>query len=146
MVTWVRFRERSSGRECYFWNTHFDHEVEAARQKGAELIRQQVEALKTDLPLVLTGDFNCAGGNSRAYDILVREGKFTDTWSIAQTKINETLNSFHGFQTPRTNGMRIDWVLARGAATVDKTEIVNFSEAGQYPSDHFPVAAWLTLP
>lgn len=146
MVTWVRFRERSSGREFYFWNTHLDHEVEAARRKSAELIRQRVEALKTDLPIVLTGDFNCAAGRSRAHDMLVKEGGFTDTWNAARTRVNESLNSFHGFQTPKTNGVRIDWVLVRGAAKVDQTEIVNFSEAGQYPSDHFPVAAWLTLP
>lgn len=146
MVTWVRFRERSSGREFYFWNTHFDHEVEAARQKGAALIRERVEALKSDLPIVLTGDFNCAAGRSQAFDTLVKEGGFTDTWSAARMRVNEPLNSFHGYQTPKTNGVRIDWVLVRGAATVDKTEVVNFSKDGQYPSDHFPVAAWLSLP
>jgi len=143
MVTWVRFRERRTGREFYFWNTHLDHEVEAARQKGAALVRERVAALKTDLPIVLTGDFNCAGGRSHAYDTLVKEGGFTDTWTIAKSRVNEALNSFNGFQTPKTNSVRIDWVLVRGAATVDKTEVVNFSQAGQYPSDHFPVAAWL---
>ena len=146
MVTWVRFRERSSGREFYFWNTHLDHEVEGARQKSAALIRQRVEALKTDLPVVLTGDFNCAGGHSRAYEILVKESGFADTWSMARSRTNEALNSFHGFQTPKTNSVRIDWVLVRGTATVEKSEVVTFSEKGQTPSDHFPVATWLTLP
>jgi len=32
-----------------------------------------------------------------------------------------------------------------GALSVEKTEIVTFAENGQAPSDHFPVAAWLTL-
>lgn len=145
MVTWVRFRERKSGREFYFWNTHLDHEVEQARQKSAALIRQRAEALGTELPVVLTGDFNCAAGRSRAYDILVGEGGFTDSWNIARLRTNEQLNTFHGFLTPRTGGVRIDWVLVRGPATVDKTEIVTFSENGQHPSDHFPVAAWLTF-
>ena len=146
MVTWVRFRERSSGREFYFWNTHLDHEVEAARQKSAALIRERVGAVKTDLPVVLTGDFNCAAGRSRAYDMLVRDGGFTDTWMSAKARGNESFNSFHGFQEPKQNGVRIDWILTRSAATVDKAEIVTFSKDGQHPSDHFPVAAWLSFP
>ncbi len=146
MVTWVRFRERASGREFFLWNTHFDHEIEAARQKSAALVRERVEALKTDLPVLLTGDFNCAGGNSRAYDILVKDGGFTDTWTAAKARVNESWNSFTGFKPPRQEGVRIDWILARGPVTAERTEIVTFAKDGQYPSDHFPVAAWLALP
>lgn len=143
MVTWVRFRERGGGREFYFWNTHLDHEVEAARQKGAQLIRQRIAALKTKLPVVLTGDFNAVAGRSRAYDILVKDGGFTDTWGAARQRVNESFNTFHGFREPRRDAVRIDWILTRGPVTVAKAEIVTFSASGQYPSDHFPVAVWL---
>ena len=34
MVTWVRFRELEGAQEFYFLNTHFDHQVQAARQKS----------------------------------------------------------------------------------------------------------------
>ena len=34
MVTWVRFKDRADGREFYFWNTHLDHQIQAAREKG----------------------------------------------------------------------------------------------------------------
>jgi len=146
MVTWVRFRERSSGREFFFWNTHFDHEAERARQKSAHLIRERIDDLKTDLPVILTGDFNCTGGRSVAYTTLVKEGGFTDTWTAAKTHVNESWNSFHGFETPQQKGVRIDWILTRSPATVPKSEIVTFSKNGQYPSDHFPVVAWLSFP
>ncbi len=145
MVTWVRFRDKRTGREFYFWNTHLDNDVELARQKGAELIRQRVAALKTELPVVLTGDFNCADGDSRAWDILVKEGGFTDTWPLTHEHVNEHLNSFHGYRKPQENSVRIDWILVRGAVQVTKEEVYNFSEPGQFPSDHFPVVAWLTL-
>ncbi len=145
MVTWVRFRDRRSGPEFYFWNTHLDNDVELARQKSAELIRRRMETIKTNLPLVLTGDFNCAGGNSRAWEILVKEGGLTDTWPLARERVNERLNSFNGFEPPKEQGVRIDWILVRGAATVDKEEVCNYSEHGRFPSDHFPVVAWLTL-
>ncbi len=145
MVTWVRFRERVTGREFYFWNTHLDHEIEIARQKAALLIVERIRRLQTDLPVLLVGDFNAAAGNSRTYEILVHDGGFADTWSDAAARRNEKLNTFHGYREPVEGGLRIDWILARGAVTVDRTEIVNHSENGQFPSDHFPVAAWVSL-
>ncbi len=145
MVTWVRFRERRTGREFYFWNTHLDNDVEMARQKGAALIVERVRQLKTDLPLLLVGDFNAVAGGSRPYDMLVGEGGFTDLWRLAGERVNEKLNTFHGYNQPLEGRERIDWILARGALTVRKAEIVTYSEKGQSPSDHYPVAVWLSL-
>jgi len=145
MVTWVRFRERTSGREFYFWNTHLDNAIELARQKGAALIVERVNQLKTDLPIILTGDFNSAAGASKAYEILVQNGGFADTWQLARERENEKTSTFHGFRKPVEQGERIDWILTRGSVTVDRTSIVTYSENGQAPSDHFPVAAWLIL-
>ncbi|MBZ5497424.1 MAG: endonuclease/exonuclease/phosphatase family protein [Acidobacteriia bacterium] len=145
MVTWVRFRERSTGREFYFWNTHLDNDIELARQKGAALIVERVDQLRTDLPVLLTGDFNSAAGSSKPYEILVKDGGFADTWSLAREHVNEKLNTFNGFKPPVEGGSRIDWILVRGAVAVEKIEIVTYSENGQTPSDHFPVVAWLTL-
>jgi len=145
MVTWVRFRDRQSRGEFYFWNTHLDHAIQVAREKGAALIRERVDALKTTLPVLLVGDFNATAGANLAYDILVNAKGFTDTWPVAATRRNEGINTFHGFQGPRPGGERIDWILARGPVTADATEIVTFQQDGQYPSDHFPVVAWLRL-
>lgn len=146
MVTWVHFRERSSHREFHLWNTHLDHEVQLAREKGAELIGKRISALSSAVPLILTGDFNCAAGASRPYEILTREAGLTDTWINAKTRVNEDYNSFQGFRDPEKKRIRIDWILTRGTVQVDKTEIVTCSQDGQFPSDHFPVAAWLKLP
>jgi len=145
MVTWVRFRERRTGREFYFWNTHLDNDVELARQKGAALIVERADQLKTSLPLLLTGDFNAAAGSSASYDILVKNGGFADTWQPARERNNEKLNTFHGFKAPVEAGVRIDWILARGPVAVEKVEIVTCADNGQFPSDHFPVMATLML-
>lgn len=145
MVTWVRFKDRKDGIEFYFWNTHLDHAVQPAREKGAALIRERVAALKTKLPVLLVGDFNAEAGTNPAYHTLVGEGAFTDTWFQAKERRNEQMNSFNGFAQPKQAGVRIDWILGRGVAEVSATEIVTYAEAGQFPSDHFPVVAWLTL-
>lgn len=145
MVTWVRFRDRSTGREFYLWNTHFDHEVELARQKSAELIRSRIELLDPKVPLILLGDFNCAAGHSAAYDILTKRSNLTDTWTLAAKRENETLNSFHDYKPARAESTRIDWILARPPVKVARAAIVTYHEGTQYPSDHFPVAADLQL-
>ena len=145
MVTWVRFRERSTGREFLFWNTHFDHEVEPARQKAAALIRERIAAIDAATPLLLVGDFNCAAGNSVAFDTLTRDAALLDTWTAANERDNETLNTFHGYQPPRHDRVRIDWILARTPVAVSRAAIVDYREGAQYPSDHFPVTATVTF-
>lgn len=145
MVTWVRFRDRQTRGEFYFWNTHLDHAVQLAREKGAALIRDRVNALKTALPVLLVGDFNAVAGANAVYDLLVKDGGFQDAWELARERRNADYNTFNGFTPPRREGQRIDWILARGAASVDWSEIVTFARDGQFPSDHFPVVARLRL-
>lgn len=145
MVTWARFQDRVTGREFYFWNTHLDHEVPAAREKAADLIRRRIGQLPADVPLFLVGDFNSIAVGNRAYDILTREAGLTDTWFAARERRNEDVNSFTGFGPVRRDGQRIDWILARGAMDVRATEVVTFRPDGQWPSDHLPVVAWVAL-
>src|SRR5688572_6234086 len=87
MTTWVRFRERASGREFYVFNTHLDHALQSAREKGALLIRQRVQEVATNhLPVLLIGDFNAEPGKEKTYDLFLEGNYFTDTWRAAHTR------------------------------------------------------------
>ena len=141
MVTWVKFLDRQTKQEFLLWNTHFDDQIQAAREQAAKLVRERVAALETNLPLILTGDFNAAGGTNAAYKILTAGGFFADTWMTARERKGEGLNTSNGFQAIGRNGVRIDWILTRGEVVADSTEIVTFSRNGQFPSDHCPVVA-----
>jgi endonuclease/exonuclease/phosphatase family metal-dependent hydrolase len=143
MVTWVHFRDRRAGREFYFWNTHLDHQVQEAREKAARLIRERVEALATSLPIILVGDFNASAGRNPAYDLLVNGEAFRDTWTTAAQRRGQVVRTFHNFKGPVPGDDRIDWILTRGPVECEATEISTFQQDGQYPSDHFPVVAWL---
>lgn len=145
MVTWLKFRDRETGKEFFFFDTHFDHQVQKAREKSAELVRARVEALNTKLPVLLVGDFNAKAGGNRAYEILTQDGFFQDTWNSARTRKGEGLATFNSFEGIKTNGVRIDWILTRGEVAVDDVEIITFSRDGRFPSDHFPVVARLRL-
>jgi endonuclease/exonuclease/phosphatase family metal-dependent hydrolase len=143
MVTTLNFRDLQTRQEFYLLDTHFDHQIQMAREKSADLVRQRVTALNTTLPVLLIGDFNATAGQNKAYHTLVDDGFFVDTWKIARERHGEGLASFNGFKGIQTNSVRIDWILARGKMTVDSETIDTFSRDGKFPSDHFPVIARL---
>jgi endonuclease/exonuclease/phosphatase family metal-dependent hydrolase len=134
MVTWVKFLDRQSNKQFYFWNTHLDHAIQTAREKGADLIRKRIEALGTATPIILVGDFNAKAKANKAYDILTQDNFFTDAWT------DEEAGTFHGFSGKATDLGRIDWIFTRAGATAQQPEIIRFNKAGQYPSDHYAVA------
>lgn len=144
MVTWVRFLDKQTKREFYLVNTHFDHQVQASREKSAELLKKRIAELKPELPVIVTGDFN-ADARNKAYEILTADGFLKDTWPAAKTRKGEGLNSFNNFREIGKSNIRIDWILTRGGVTTDATELVTFSKDGQFPSDHFPIVAWMKL-
>lgn len=145
MVTWAKFRDRATGGEFYLFNTHFDHQIQTAREKSADLVRQRVAALDTKLPVLLVGDFNAAAEANQAYEILTGDKFFADAWLQAGVRRGEGTNTFNGFRSPKADGVRIDWILTRGDVTVAEAETLTFARDGQFPSDHFPVAAQVRL-
>ncbi|MEF3304125.1 endonuclease/exonuclease/phosphatase family protein [Paenibacillus sp. GYB003] len=139
MATWVLFEDRTTGHRFYAVNTHLDHQSEAARQLGAGLIARSIGEFGEDAPVLLTGDFNAAVG-SGPYRILTAEGKLKDAVRDAAAKVNENVGTFHGYKGGGS-GQTIDWILYRGDVRVARSEVVTFSEGGQFPSDHYPVTA-----
>jgi endonuclease/exonuclease/phosphatase family metal-dependent hydrolase len=145
MVTTVRFRDLQTRKEFYAMDTHFDHEVQLAREKSAELVREKVAELKTTLPILLIGDFNAGAGKNKAYHMLVYDKFFEDTWDLAKDKKGEGLGTFNGFKAVPQNGVRIDWILVKGKCIVLSEQIETFSKEGKFPSDHCPVIADVRL-
>jgi endonuclease/exonuclease/phosphatase family metal-dependent hydrolase len=145
MVTWVRFKDRLSAKEFYLVNTHFDHQVQASREKSAELLLARVKKLDPNLPLIITGDFNAKAGANKAYEILTTENWLTDTWNSAKEKRGEVVATFNNFRQKIPGDNRIDWILTRNVDAPAWIEIVTCEKDGQYPSDHFPVYTELSL-
>lgn len=146
MVTWAKFLDKKTNQQFYVVNTHFDHRSANAREKSAELIKEKIKAFNPKLPIVLTGDFN-ANPDSVPYQKLTSEGAFEDLFVTAEERINEHLGTFNGFRDPTGGGPknRIDWILAKGNVTAHTVEILDYYKNGQFPSDHYPVMADLTL-
>lgn len=144
MVTWVRFRDLGDGeRQFYFLNTHLDNASQNARARAASLISARIAGLDRTLPLLVTGDFNIAAHKNPVYDTMLAAG-LTDTWDTAAQR-SKLYATFHGYQPLTPDGDRIDWILATPGVTAHRASINTFSAHGQFPSDHLPVQASLTL-
>ena len=144
MVTWVRFRDLADGgREFYVLNTHFDHVSQYARELSALLIAERIAGFDQSLPVVVTGDFNVAAHKNTVYDKLLGAG-LVDTWDTARER-SAQYATFHGYKPLTPNGDRIDWVLTTPGVRTHRATINTFSDDGQFPSDHLPVQASLSL-
>ena len=144
IVTWVRFRDLADGgREFYVLNTHFDHASQYARERSASLLVQRIAQLDRSLPAVVTGDFNAAAHGNPVYDTLVGSG-LLDTWDAAAHR-SAPYGTFHGYKGLTPNGDRIDWILTTPWVTTHRASVDTFSADGQFPSDHLPVQASLSL-
>lgn len=144
IVTWVRFRDRAAGgREFHVLNTHFDHVGQYARERSAEFLGQKIAEFDPSSPVVVTGDFNAAAHDNPAYDILLATG-LVDTWDAAAER-GKQYATFHGYKPLTPDGDRIDWILTSPGVTVHRASINTFAMNGQFPSDHLPVQATVTL-
>ncbi|MXM66639.1 endonuclease [Streptomyces sp. HUCO-GS316] len=144
LVTQVGFRDLlCGGREFHVLNTHLDHKSRYARTRAATLIAERITALAPSLPVVLAGDFNVYAHADPVYDTLLGAG-LVDTWDAAAER-GPLYGTFHGYRPLVPDGDRIDWILATPGVTAHRARVNTFSRDGQYPSDHLPVQASLTL-
>lgn len=158
MATWARFRDLTDEREFYLLNTHFDHKSQTSRERSAELIVDRVQSMTPRLPVIVTGDFNAvqtsqvhktltARAESDETDVRANRIELTDVWEIAERHEGEGdgVSTFHGWDEPDDKNRRIDWILTSPQWSVAGARVVLFRKGEQWPSDHFPVVADLTL-
>ncbi|MGK9148304.1 endonuclease/exonuclease/phosphatase family protein [Plantibacter flavus] len=140
-VTWVRLRERSTGDELVFANTHLDHDPsrygDTVRARSAALIAERFADV--DVPILLTGDFNTVRG-SEAHHTFEQAG-FADLSPSA----DDSVGTFHDYGRQLGAIARIDWILARSGpaprhAHFQSIEaVVDDLAPAAEASDHFPV-------
>ena len=147
MATWVRFQVRATHRVFYALNTHLDNRSESARRRAAtQLTRFLADHLDPELPRIVTGDFNApAAAGTSVYDTMLNEGNLVDSWHRA-AKRGEHYGTWHGYDEPVPSGTRIDWILTSPDVTTRYATINTYRDQGQYPSDHLPVQAVISLP
>jgi endonuclease/exonuclease/phosphatase family metal-dependent hydrolase len=137
------FRDRASGTQFFFVNTHLDPFSTHSRVRSAEAVRSLVAA--QSLPAIVTGDMN-AGEDSPALRAFVSGGTLVDAWITAERRVTPAWGTNANYRPPRQSGARIDWILTSPGIRVTDAGINARPIHGGWPSDHFPVQALLELP
>jgi endonuclease/exonuclease/phosphatase family metal-dependent hydrolase len=143
---WVRLTERQTGRGFIVYNVQMDRRTDWSREKSAELLVRQIARRGTDEPVIVIGDF-IDEADSRAVRILRGEEltagaegvRLIDTW--LPSGLGEAVDVSDSGQ-----GVGTDMILTGPETEVVWAEIDRRMFGGQYPSDHFPVAALIRLP
>jgi len=148
IVTWVKFRDLKSGKLFFYFNTHFDHMGEQAREESANLLLQKMNEIAGEEPVILSGDFNSTD-TSKPYLVLTdKESTYsmTDALYVSMSPHHGPLGSFSSsFTLPGVGDYRIDFIFIRNNITVLKHAILSDSWDGRLPSDHLPVLAELRI-
>lgn len=140
ICTWVRFNDLRDNRQFFCLNTHFDHMGQNARMESARLILNFIYKNTSDLPVIVTGDFN-SGPSQEPYLILTNPGNgLQDVCLLANNPPACSESSFNGFGNSDEKE-RIDLILLKGSWTVLSVQMLKEKKGEMFISDHWPVFA-----
>ena len=167
LVAWIKLKDRTSGKEFFFFSTHFNHNYTAVkvqvRTDQAEIAINEVPKIAGDLPYFFAGDFNCEI-TEPAYEML--STRWTDAFiamgdnAIGAYVCNEeqqTLyptqcawegNTYTGlYSSDDKSPKRIDLVLFDASRAEITSYFADNDDMGleKYPSDHLPVITEMTI-
>lgn len=139
-VTWVRLREKATGGEFYYLNTHFDHQGEEARRRSAQLVADYVrDSIPAGAVVIVGGDLN-SGIDDPIFDPL--KAVLAVGRDVADpTDRGGTFNAFGA--APGT--IVIDHIFCRGALD-PQLSTLRGDYGAPFISDHYPVLFTFRLP
>lgn len=151
ICSWVKLRDRQSGREFHAFNTHFDHQGELARKRSATLLRAKIPQIAGTGPAILTGDFNCTAtedpykmltsgqdsGGDRATPPL------KDAQFVSEARPSGPDSTWNGFQEI-VPGRKIDFIFVQ-QARVQSHGVLDPRTSGRFLSDHLPVVSEVVI-
>lgn len=146
ICTVAKLKDKATGEQFVFANTHLDHKGAVAKESGTRLICSRIEDFG-NLPFIVTGDFN-SWPDSLPYKIMIRNG-FSDSRDIAEQ--TDDMYTFHIFEKPLDNTNStdyhkiIDYIFVKNVSNVKSFETLNIKIDGRYPSDHFPIISEITF-
>lgn len=137
MCEYVILRERESGKEFTFMNTHYGF-GDNGQIKSSDLIYDYSKKI-SDLPTFITGDFNMTP-ESLGYAQMVKH--FTD---VNAATVNDTRDTFHNYQPEISTNQHIDFCFVNSKVKPISQKIIDDSVNGKYPSDHFGIISTIEI-
>lgn len=141
-LTYAVLERKSDGKVFVHVNTHLDHTNDTARTKQVKIMLELLKQFK-DLPVYVTGDFNCAAGTS-PYNEIVNAG-FTPSFELAETA--NRAETYHNYQNLKGDQYIIDFCFVKPSKNMILLHrVCNEKINGNYASDHHPIITQFLLP
>ena len=150
---WAKFKDKKSGKEFYFFNTHFGLTAKT-RLESAKMFVKKVSEISKGLPFITTGDYNTVAEEKPTLKALLDSKVMFDSWKISKTKpygpkgtfvcmlYNRPINGSRLVENPT---MKLDYIFVSKNIVVKKCAVVSDNIGGAYPSDHMPIDAYITI-
>ena len=138
ICSWAKFKDAVSGKEFYFFNSHYDHQGKVARLESSKLLLERMKKIAGNATIFCTGDFN-ATPESEPMQVLYNDGMLLDSKLVSKEPPYGTEGTFNSFRLDAPMKNRIDYIFVSKDVTVNKYGVLNDSQYGHFPSDHFPI-------
>ncbi|MDR3202270.1 MAG: endonuclease/exonuclease/phosphatase family protein, partial [Bifidobacteriaceae bacterium] len=148
-LTWAVLEDRTSQSRVFVANTHLRSrgtDAETTRIAEANQVTRLIAARNRDNhPVILTGDLNSAEANEErtAAMTLVRAG-YLSAEVTAPSRSHFVHSTFHGFEDAARNSKHIDHIMTSRGIVVH-TWANLWADPAKEPSDHFPIAATVSV-
>ena len=138
ICSWAKFKDTVSGKEFFFFNSHYDHQGRVARLESSKLLLERMKKIAGNTTFFCTGDFN-ATPDSEPMQVLYNDGLLIDSKLVSEKPPYGTEGTFNSFKLDAPMKNRIDYIFVSKDVKVEKYGVLNESQYGRLPSDHFPV-------
>lgn len=143
ICSWLKLKDKSSKKQFYVFNVHYDHRGVEARKESSKLILQKIQAIAGKQPVILTGDFN--GSNETEWYKTINTSAVLKDALLQVKKPYINNGSFNNFQAYNPSNEIIDHIFVSKHFRVIRYGILTDTYHGRFPSDHFPILTDLVL-
>lgn len=136
--TWAKMRDKATGKEFYFFNTHLDHQTPKARTGGARLIIERIAAAAGDrYPVICTGDFN---SRPESEPVAIMKSALKSSRDVTiEPPYGPNGTTCAGFVVRAHETGEIDYIFVNDKVKVLRYGVLTDSDGSSYPSDHHPL-------
>jgi endonuclease/exonuclease/phosphatase family metal-dependent hydrolase len=136
VCSWVKLYDKLNKKEFIVFNTHYDHIGVQARIESAKLLKQKIQQIAPNLPVVFTGDLNVTPETEAIATI---KSFLSDAKAVSVEAPYGPEGTFNAFDFNSDLKNRIDYVFVNQKFVVQKFAVLTDSKEKRYFSDHLPV-------
>lgn len=138
ICSWLKLKDNVSGKEFFFFNSHFDHQGIVARRESSKLLLAKIKQIAGDATVFSTGDYN-ATPESEPVKIILSDGLLKDSRVLSKKAPTGTIGTTNGFKENSPAKNRIDYIFVTKGIRINTYSVLNDKPNGHFTSDHYPV-------